>query len=145
MSRALTTLLLTGDVMTGRGIDQLMPTPNSPRLYEDYVHDARDYVRLAEAKSGLIARPVAYDYIWGDALARFDRLRPDLRIVNLETAITSQDQPWPGKGINYRMHPMSAACARRRSTPARSVNRHRKSTAHNVHYVNFEQHLKNRR
>jgi poly-gamma-glutamate synthesis protein (capsule biosynthesis protein) len=34
MSRLLTTLLLTGDVMTGRGIDQLMPTPNSPRLYE---------------------------------------------------------------------------------------------------------------
>jgi poly-gamma-glutamate capsule biosynthesis protein CapA/YwtB (metallophosphatase superfamily) len=88
MSGPRTTLLLTGDVMTGRGIDQLMPTPNSPRLYEDYVRDARDYVRLAEAKNGPIARPVAYDYVWGDALAQFDRWQTDLRIVNLETAVT---------------------------------------------------------
>jgi poly-gamma-glutamate capsule biosynthesis protein CapA/YwtB (metallophosphatase superfamily) len=107
-----TTLLLTGDVMSGRGIDQLMPTPNSPQLYEDYVHDARDYVRLAEARSGPIARPVGYDYIWGDALACFDRLQPDLRIVNLETAVTSHSQPWPGKGINYRMHPAHVGCLR---------------------------------
>ena len=47
--------------MTGRGIDQLMLTPNPPRLCEDYVNDAHDYVRLAEARSGPIARPVAYD------------------------------------------------------------------------------------
>lgn len=98
--------------MTGRGIDQLMPTPNPPRLYEEYVHDSRDYVRLAETRSGPIARPVAYDYIWGEALARFDRLRPDLRIVNLETAVTSKSTPCPGKGIHYRMHPGHVDCLR---------------------------------
>jgi poly-gamma-glutamate synthesis protein (capsule biosynthesis protein) len=39
-------LLLAGDVMTGRGIDQIMAEPLPPRLYEPWVHDARDYVRV---------------------------------------------------------------------------------------------------
>lgn len=30
---------------------------------------------------------------------------PDARIINLETAVTTNDEPWPRKGINYRMHP----------------------------------------
>ncbi len=33
-----------------------------------------------------------------------------LRIVNLETAITSAETPWPGKGIHYRMHPQNIGC-----------------------------------
>lgn len=32
-------------------------------------------------------------------------LQPDARVVNLETAVTTHPQPWPSKGINYRMHP----------------------------------------
>jgi hypothetical protein len=32
-----TTLLLTGDVMTGRGIDQVLAHPASPELYEAWV------------------------------------------------------------------------------------------------------------
>ena len=40
-------LFLLGDVMPARGIDQILPHPCDPRLYEDYVHDARDYVVLA--------------------------------------------------------------------------------------------------
>jgi len=111
MSRAIT-LLLAGDVMTGRGMDQLMPTPVPARICEDYVQDARDYVRLAEAQSGAIARPVADDYIWGEALERFERLQPDLRIVNLETAVTSHGEAWPGKRIHYRMHPAHIRCLR---------------------------------
>lgn len=35
-------LFLCGDVMPGRGIDQILPTPSSPELYEPYVRDARD-------------------------------------------------------------------------------------------------------
>lgn len=47
-------LFLCGDVMTGRGIDQILGHPGDPRLWERYVHDARDYVRLAEAVNGPI-------------------------------------------------------------------------------------------
>ena len=31
--------------------------------------------------------------------------RPDARVINLETSVTTHPQPWPRKGINYRMHP----------------------------------------
>ena len=41
-------LFLCGDVMTGRGIDQALPHPSNPILYEPYIRDARDYVDLAE-------------------------------------------------------------------------------------------------
>jgi poly-gamma-glutamate synthesis protein (capsule biosynthesis protein) len=91
--------------MTGRGIDQVLPYPVRPVLYESYVQDAREYVRLAEAANGPIAPPVSFDYIWGDALEELQRFGTDARIVNLETSITSNDEPWPAKGINYRMHP----------------------------------------
>ena len=43
------TLLLSGDVMTRRGIDQILPHPCDPALHEAYVRDAREYVRLAAA------------------------------------------------------------------------------------------------
>ena len=46
-SRALVTLFLCGDVMPGRGIDQILGHPSDPALHEDYVHDARQYVALA--------------------------------------------------------------------------------------------------
>lgn len=98
-------LFLCGDVMTGRGIDQLLPQPSRPHLYEPYVTDARDYVRLAERDSGPIARPVGFDYVWGEAHAEIDRRAPQLRLANLETAITTAEDAWPGKGIHYRMHP----------------------------------------
>ncbi len=41
-------LFLCGDVMTGRGIDQVLPYPCDPVLHERYVDSALDYVRLAE-------------------------------------------------------------------------------------------------
>ncbi|MBT2518999.1 CapA family protein [Streptomyces sp. ISL-90] len=103
------TLFLCGDVMLGRGVDQIMPHPSEPTLHESYVRNALDYVALAERASGGIARPVAPAYVWGDALAELERRRPAVRIINLETSITSSDSPWP-KGINYRMHPGNAPC-----------------------------------
>jgi poly-gamma-glutamate capsule biosynthesis protein CapA/YwtB (metallophosphatase superfamily) len=45
-------LFLCGDVMTGRGIDQILPVPGDPRLHERYVKSAIDYVQLAERVSG---------------------------------------------------------------------------------------------
>jgi len=99
------TLFLAGDVMTGRAIDQVLPHPVDPVLYEPWVRDARDYVTLAETVNGRIDRPVSFDYIWGDALAELARMRPAARIVNLETSITTNPKHWPGKSIQYRMHP----------------------------------------
>ena len=99
------TLFLSGDVMTGRGIDQVLPHPGGPRIYEPYVRDAGRYVELAEKANGPIKRPVDWPYIWGAALAELKRLKPDVRIINLETAVTKSGDYWKGKGINYRMHP----------------------------------------
>src|SRR5512143_685489 len=73
------TLFLCGDVMTGRGVDQILPHPCPPRLYEPLVRSALDYIALAER-------------------------RPHVRIVNLETSVTTCEDAEP-KGINYRMHP----------------------------------------
>ncbi|MFC3283108.1 CapA family protein [Litchfieldella rifensis] len=106
------TLMLTGDVMTGRGIDQILPHPASPELYEPFVRDARDYVRLAERANGEVLRPAPFDYIWGDALAELARFGPAIRLINLETAVTRHATPWPDKGINYRMHPDNIGCLR---------------------------------
>ena len=97
-------LFLCGDVMTGRGIDQILPHPGKPQIHEPYLRDARDYVALAEQVNGPIARPVPNAYIWGEAADELTRMAPDVRIINLETAVTSHDGYWP-KGINYRMHP----------------------------------------
>jgi len=41
-------LVLAGDVMIGRGVDQVLPHHAAPALFESYVRDARDYVALAE-------------------------------------------------------------------------------------------------
>ena len=98
-------LFLCGDVMTGRGVDQVMPHSVNPRIYESYIKDARDYVRLAERKHGNIEDPVSYDYIWGDAMEVWNSFDPVFKIINLETSVTDDGDPWPGKGIHYRMHP----------------------------------------
>ncbi|TPE46444.1 CapA family protein [Pontibacter mangrovi] len=102
-------LFLCGDVMTGRGIDQILPNPVNPRLYESYVKDARDYVRLAERKNGNIKKPVDYTYVWGDALQVWEDEAPDVRLINLETSITTYPTPWPQKEVQYRMHPANVA------------------------------------
>jgi len=99
------TVFLCGDVMTGRGIDQILPHPSKPVLYESYVTDARNYVALAESANGPIAKPVSHSYIWGDALDELESISPNARIINLETSVTTSDDYWKGKGINYRMHP----------------------------------------
>jgi poly-gamma-glutamate capsule biosynthesis protein CapA/YwtB (metallophosphatase superfamily) len=101
-------LLFGGDVMLGRGIDQILPHPSDPRIFEEWIKDARGYIDLAEARSGAIPRPVAFDYVWGAALPILRAA--DVRIVNLETSVTQSDAAWPDKGINYRMHPENVPC-----------------------------------
>jgi poly-gamma-glutamate synthesis protein (capsule biosynthesis protein) len=102
-------IFLCGDVMTGRGVDQVLPFPSDPELHEPYVGDAREYVQLAEQANGSIPAPVDFRYVWGDALAELEQARPEARIVNLETSVTTSGV-WEPKGINYRMHPDNVPC-----------------------------------
>jgi poly-gamma-glutamate capsule biosynthesis protein CapA/YwtB (metallophosphatase superfamily) len=102
-------LFLCGDVMIGRGIDQVLAHPCDPVLYESYVHSAMDYVRLAEESNGPIPRRADPSYIWGAALDQWDLEKPDARIINLETSVTRSSDYAP-KGINYRGSPENANC-----------------------------------
>jgi hypothetical protein len=102
-------IFLCGDVMTGRGLDQVLPYPCAPRLHERYTTSATSYVRLAEPANGPIPAPVDFSFIRGAALDEFARARPDARIFNLETSITRSDAHVP-KGINYRMSPENSGC-----------------------------------
>jgi poly-gamma-glutamate capsule biosynthesis protein CapA/YwtB (metallophosphatase superfamily) len=99
------TIFMSGDVMTGRGIDQVLPHPGDPLIHEPYMKSAAGYVKIAEEVNGPIQQPVSFSYIWGDALEELDRVAPEVRIINLETSITKSNDYWKGKGINYRMHP----------------------------------------
>ncbi len=110
LSHIVISMFLCGDVMTGRGIDQILPHPSAPLIYESYVRDARGYVELAERTSGPIPRKADFAYIWGDALGILKRMASDARIINLETSITASEDYWKGKGINYRMHPRNIPC-----------------------------------
>lgn len=103
-------LFLCGDVMTGRGIDQVLPHPSGPELYEPYLRSARRYVEIAQRANGSFPIPVGFEYVWGDALTELEREAPDARIVNLETAVTRSEYYWREKGIHYRMHPLNAPC-----------------------------------
>ncbi len=58
------TIFLCGDVMTGRGIDQILPHPADPTLREPMA-DARSYVTCAEEASGPIPRPADFAWPWG--------------------------------------------------------------------------------
>ena len=104
-------LALCGDVMLGRGIDQILPHPGNPAIYvsQSGITDANVYVHAAEQRHGAIPAARAFDYVWGDALSVFARFAPDLRLINLETAITTQGKPWPNKFIHYRMNPRNVA------------------------------------
>lgn len=104
------TILLCGDVMTGRGIDQILPNPVDPVLREPSVDDARTYVALAEEVNGPIPGPVDFSWPWGDALPMVEELAPDVRLINLETSITADGQFAPGKTVHYRMSPDNIGC-----------------------------------
>ena len=99
------TLFLCGDVMLGRGVDQILPHPGNPALYERMVRDARSYVDLAVRVNGQIPQPVDWSWPWGDALQLLQEAGCDARIINLETSITTSDDYAKGKPVHYRMNP----------------------------------------
>jgi poly-gamma-glutamate synthesis protein (capsule biosynthesis protein) len=53
-------LFLCGDVLTGRGVDQVLPHQGNRALHEYSVRDARRYVELTERVHGPIQRPVEF-------------------------------------------------------------------------------------
>jgi poly-gamma-glutamate capsule biosynthesis protein CapA/YwtB (metallophosphatase superfamily) len=99
------TLFACGDVMLGRGVDQVLPHPGDPELRESSARDARAYVRLAERANGLIPQPASFSWPWGDALAILDEVAPDARVINLETSVTRRADFAAGKAVHYRMSP----------------------------------------
>jgi poly-gamma-glutamate capsule biosynthesis protein CapA/YwtB (metallophosphatase superfamily) len=99
------TLFLCGDVMLGRGVDQILPHPGDPTLYEHMVRDARTYVDLAVRVNGPIPQPVDWSWPWGEALPLLAEATCDARIINLETSITTSDDYAKGKAVHYRMNP----------------------------------------
>jgi len=100
-------LILAGDAMLGRGIDQIQRFPCDPALRDPRVRSAVDFVHAAEAVNGPIPRAVDPAYVWGEAPAVLARFEPTLRIVNLETALTTAADP-AQKQITYRMNPRNA-------------------------------------
>ena len=104
------TMFMCGDVMIGRGIDQVLPHPADPLIHEQYMKSARGYVELAEKANGPVQQPVSYAYIWGDALKELERTAPDVRIINLETSVTRSDNFGKKKTIHYRMNPENTSC-----------------------------------
>ncbi|HSA51533.1 MAG TPA: CapA family protein [Yinghuangia sp.] len=104
------TLFLCGDVMLGRGVDQILPYPGDPALQERWIRDARAYVDLAETAHGPIPQPVDFSWPWGDALELLDAAAPDVRVLNLETSITRADEFAPDKEVHYRMNPANLPC-----------------------------------
>ena len=105
MAGGLRTLFLCGDVMLGRGVDQILANPGDPELREGYTSDARSYVRLAEQVSGPIPQPVSFSWPWGDALGVLHDVAPDGRVINLETSVTRSADFMPGKAVICRMSP----------------------------------------
>ena len=95
--------------MLGRGIDQLMPHHCDPALREPVARRANHYVQLAERRCGPIPRPFTATTPWGEALAWMRGFGATHRIVNLETAITTEPCTWAGKAVHFRMHPANVA------------------------------------
>ncbi|MGI5349212.1 CapA family protein [Streptomyces sp. CA-250714] len=109
MSGNAVTLALTGDVMLGRGVDQILPHPGDPVLREPCVRDAGSYVELAEAANGPVPCPAEFAWPWGEALRTLDGLAPAARVCNLETSVTRSGDFAPCKDVHYRMNPANVS------------------------------------
>ncbi|CAH1773713.1 unnamed protein product [Owenia fusiformis] len=101
-------IFLGGNVMIGRGIDQIFPESSDPYIFEKNTQDARDYVKLAIKKNGkfyLEHEKQAIEYIWGYAMKTWEKYKPDVKLINLETTLTTSDTMWPMRPTQLRAHP----------------------------------------
>jgi len=92
----LVTLFACGDVMPGRGIDQILPYPGDPELREDYASDANAYVGLAIRGNGPIPRPAGLSWPWSDARPVIEDAAPDVWVIN------PGDERHPQRGLRPR-------------------------------------------
>ncbi|KAB8078184.1 hypothetical protein BDV29DRAFT_197265 [Aspergillus leporis] len=93
------TLTLTGDVMLGRLVDQLFPT---------HIHNPQEASIISTfVKAHPSLKTYSHRSPWGSTLPLLHN--SDLTLINLETAATTVDEPWPDKVFNYRMHPANLA------------------------------------
>lgn len=67
-------------------------------------------MRLAERVSGPVPWSVSFARPWGDALQVLDAMAPDIRLINLETAVTRLADFAPGKAVHYRTSPRNLPC-----------------------------------
>jgi poly-gamma-glutamate synthesis protein (capsule biosynthesis protein) len=72
-SGATVTLFLCGDVMTGRGVDQILRSPVDPAIREPVVQSALDYVALAERAGDLVVVSIHWGGNWGYEVSREER------------------------------------------------------------------------
>src|SRR5258708_32217116 len=89
MADGLVTLFLCGDVMLGRGVDQVLPHPGDPALRESWARDARAYVHLAERARGPIPQPAGFSWPGGEALEVIDCVAPEIRGIKLAPTVPS--------------------------------------------------------
>lgn len=92
-------IAIVGDVMLGRLIDQIFPTHNIDMKEYDYA----ELILSRYPKKQKELQQKKYQYVWGNILPAF--LQSDVRMINLETAVTTHEKKWPHKAFNYRMHP----------------------------------------
>lgn len=76
-------LFLGGDVMTGRGIDQILAHPCDPTIHERFMASALGYVDLAEQENGPIAVG-AHEQFRGDP--HFSKIASHCRLAKRMTA-----------------------------------------------------------
>jgi len=96
---------MAGDVMLGRLVDQIFPVHNHEP--EEHLHA----MHLIKHKNAEILNKITrlgHKFVWGDHLAAIQQC--DVRIINLETSVTSNPERWPNKAFNYRMHPANLQC-----------------------------------
>ena len=116
------TIFLCGDVMTGRGIDQILPHPSDPTIYESYMKSAQGYVKIAEEVNGSIDFPVSFSYIWGNALKEMDRPTSFFSLVSypFTSKYSSTFFPTPTSTKNFNLPALM-----RKSLPEKPVPRRR--------------------
>lgn len=98
-------VFLCGDVMLGRGIDQILRYKSDPDLYEAYVTNAKYYVPVAMKQFATENNSVSDVYVWGELIKEKLFLDSKLKIINLETSITRSLTPYANKPVLYKMNP----------------------------------------
>jgi poly-gamma-glutamate capsule biosynthesis protein CapA/YwtB (metallophosphatase superfamily) len=93
-------------------LTRFLPHAGDPVLYEPVGQRCAELTCdwPSDAHADRFLRSVDFRYIWGDVLEELDHIGPDLRLINLETAVTTSGDAWEGKEVHYRMSPQNVPC-----------------------------------